>query len=47
MKATSLTMHGRDRTRRAAPSIGSAAKISFTGEGHDDETGLDACKFRS
>ncbi len=37
----------RDRTRRSAPGIGSAANISFTGEVHDDETGLDTYRFRS
>ncbi|WP_158819305.1 RHS repeat-associated core domain-containing protein [Granulicella sp. S156] len=37
----------RDRTSRKAPGIASAAAISFTGEVHDDETGLDTYKYRS
>ena len=47
MMSTLLTMHIRDRTRSAAPGLGSAANISFTGEVHGDETGLDTCKLRS
>ena len=47
MKATLLITHVLDRTTRSAPGIGSAANISFTGEVHDDETGLDTYKFRS
>jgi RHS repeat-associated protein len=37
----------RDRTSHTAPGIASAAAISFTGEVHDDETGLDTYKYRS
>jgi RHS repeat-associated protein len=37
----------RDRTAESAGNLHSAASISFTGEVHDEETGLDTYKFRS